>query len=121
MKKLYIAGKITGDPDYKEKFEKVRKEFEDDYIILNPATLPEGMLPSDYIRICFAMIDVADIVLFLPNYKESKGATLEKEYCEYVGKRCINYVPEQMEDAFRDLWCKGLQRFISAHAQEEPR
>lgn len=59
--KVYIAGKITGDPNYKGKFaaeaEKIRAA---GHIALNPAELPEGMEPGDYMRICFAMIDVAD-------------------------------------------------------------
>lgn len=44
------------------------------------------MAPADYMRICFAMIDVADAVVFLPDAAESAGARLEKAYCEYVGK-----------------------------------
>ena len=54
--------------------------------MLNPAELPEGMAPADYMRICFAVIDVADAVVFLPDAAESAGARLEKAYCEYVGK-----------------------------------
>ena len=55
-------------------------------IVLNPAELPEGMEAADYMRICMAMIDVADAVVFLPDAKDSAGARLEKAYCEYVGK-----------------------------------
>ena len=85
--KVYIAGKITGDPNYKGKFaaeaEKIRAA---GHIALNPAELPEGMEAADYMRICMAMIDVADAVVFLPDAKDSAGARLEKAYCEYVGK-----------------------------------
>ena len=46
--KVYIAGKITGDPNYKGKFaaeaEKIRAA---GHIALNPAELPEGMEPGD--------------------------------------------------------------------------
>ena len=37
-------------------------------------------------RICFAMIDVADAVVLLPDAAESAGARLERAYCEYIGK-----------------------------------
>ena len=37
-------------------------------------------------KICFAMIDVADEVYFLPDWEESGGAQLEKAYCDYIGK-----------------------------------
>lgn len=87
--KIYIAGKITGDPNYKMKFRMAAKHIQELYplaVILNPAELPEGMTPADYMRICFAMIDVADAVVFLPNAKDSAGARLERAYCEYIGK-----------------------------------
>ena len=85
--KVYIAGKITGDPGYQDKFLKAKLQLHQrGYIVLNPAELPEGMSPADYMRICFAMIDVADAVVFLPDAAESAGARLEMAYCEYVGK-----------------------------------
>ena len=85
--KIYIAGKITGDPKYREKFKEAAADIaRGGHIPLNPADLPKGMRPKDYMRICFAMIDVADAVVFLPDAKESAGAKLEMEYCEYIGK-----------------------------------
>lgn len=88
--KIYIAGKITGDPKYFEKFWRAETELKKQgYVILNPALLPEKMTPMDYMRICFAMIDTADAVAFLSDWRESPGATLEHAYCEYIGKRII--------------------------------
>lgn len=89
-KKIYIAGKITGDKDYKSKFNRFEMKLKKKgYIVLNPAWMPEGMSPKDYMRICFAMIDTADTVLFLKDYKESKGARLEFNYCRYTGKKVV--------------------------------
>ena len=85
--KVYIAGKITGDPGYRDKFAAAEIQLGwQGTTVLNPAELPEGMAPADYMRICFAMIDVADAVVFLPDAAESAGARLEREYCKYVGK-----------------------------------
>lgn len=85
--KVYIAGKITGNPNYKAQFaaeaERIRAA---GHIVLNPADLPEGMEPGDYMRICSAMIDAADEVAFLPSWKESNGARMEMVYADYCGK-----------------------------------
>lgn len=89
-KKIYIAGKITGDPNYQIKFMKARNQLmKQGHIVLTPAVLPEGMAPADYMRICFAMIDVADAVAFLPDFADSQGAMVELAYCNYVGKETM--------------------------------
>ena len=88
--KVYIAGAITGDPHYKTKFERAEKALiEQKFIVINPAVLPEGMRPADYMRVCFSMIDCADVVAFLPDYLESKGARLENDLCQYIGKQTM--------------------------------
>lgn len=88
--KIYIAGKITGDAGYSRKFAAAEKRLkEQGHIVLNPALLPEGMTPEDYMRICFAMIDVAEAVLFLPDYLDSAGAMVEHTYCRYIAKKVI--------------------------------
>lgn len=93
--KAYIAGKITGDENYQKKFAHAKSCLEaEGFVVLNPAELPEGMRPADYMRICMAMMDTADVVAFLPDYALSKGAQLEWAYCQYVGKQTM-YV-EQM-------------------------
>lgn len=103
--KVYLAGKISGDPDYKKKFHFTRlnikkalrildesyAEFDDmvqtpEPVVLNPADLPGRMAPADYMRICFAMIDSADFVVFQPETPDSPGAQLELAYCKYIGK-----------------------------------
>lgn len=88
--KLYIAGKITGDTDYKQKFRRAQEDLEGQgFTVLNPAILPKGLTPADYMRICFAMMDGADVVAFLPDYEQSRGAQLEWAWCQYVGKQTM--------------------------------
>lgn len=70
--KIYIAGKITGDKAYRAKFAAAEKTLRaQGFTVINPAVLPEGMRPADYMRICFAMVDIADEVVFLPDWQES--------------------------------------------------
>lgn len=88
--KIYIAGKITGDPQYKEKFGRVESHYRNQgYTVLNPACLPKGMTNADYMRICFSMIDSADAVAFLPDWDKSAGARIENAYCDYIGKDIV--------------------------------
>lgn len=98
--KIYIAGKISGNPNYKEDFANLREWILGKYPsgkILNPASLPEGMTAADYMRICLAMIDSSDLVVFSESANNSKGAILEKEYCKYVGKTYTTIVPREVD------------------------
>lgn len=84
---IYLAGKITGNPEYREHFAAAKAELEaEGHIVLNPAELPEGMSKAAYMRICFAMIDVADEIHTIPNWYNSPGARVETAYAEYIGK-----------------------------------
>ena len=90
--KIYIAGKITGDPGYREKFRSAAVGLRMcGNVVLNPAELPEGMTAADHMRICFAMIDAADRVVFLPDAADSAGARIERAYCEYIGKETAEW------------------------------
>ena len=88
--KVYIAGKITGDPNYREKFGKAARLLaKDGCIVLNPATLPEGLNQAEYMRICLAMLDCADTVYLLKDWKESEGARIELAYARKVVKAVV--------------------------------
>lgn len=89
--KIYIAGKITGDKDYRRKFNEAAFKYSKngENVVINPSILPDGMFPEDYMKICLAMIDCADVVVFLSDWTESKGAMVEFEYCNYIGKKII--------------------------------
>ena len=94
--KIYISGKIAGDPDYKEKFARAAAQLERlGATVINPATAPEGLAKLDYMRICFAEMEAVDYVVFLPDWVESAGAKLERAWCDYVG------VPTADWDNFR--------------------
>lgn len=88
--KICIAGKITGNPGYRREFGAWARKFrEDGHIVMNPASLPEGMEPSDYMRICFAMVDSADVVFMIPGWQDSRGARMEWNYARYIGKQIL--------------------------------
>lgn len=89
--KVYIAGRITGDPRYREKFAEAEAALREvGHIPLNPAVLPEGMEAEDYMRICTAMLDSADAIGLLGDWTDSPRAKLELHYADYVGKKTVD-------------------------------
>ena len=91
--KVYIAGKITGHENYKADFKKAELDLKlKGHIVLNPADTVArigGLEHQEYLHICLAMIDVADAVAFLPNWKDSKGAKMEMEYAKKANKKIM--------------------------------
>ena len=90
--KIYIAGKITGDRKYRAKFREAAKNMEAlGHVVLNPAILPAGLEEQDYMQITLAMLNAADLAVFLPDYQESAGAMIEWAWCKRTGKGCALY------------------------------
>lgn len=86
----YISGPIEGVDNYKAPFDATKERLEElGYVVLSPAELPGNMTKEQYMRINFAQIDTAHVVYFLPGWQNSRGATLERAYCEYIGKEVI--------------------------------
>ena len=85
--KVYIAGKITGNPNYKRQFAKAERELKTQgHTTMNPAVLPDGFEHHEYMKICFSMIDICDSVFFLSNWNDSIGAQMEHIYARATGK-----------------------------------
>jgi hypothetical protein len=87
MKKIYICGKVTGDPNYYEKFMKEENRlYSLGYDPFNPAACilrneewPKAM------RIAIRMMLLCDGVSLLPDYKRSKGAKIEAGLARDLG------------------------------------
>ena len=88
--KVYIAGKITGNENYKAEFAEAEEKLRDlGHIPLNPAALPEGLEKADYMRICLAMLDSADAIAPLLSWTRSDGAASEMSLARYTDKKQI--------------------------------
>ena len=89
--KVYIAGKITGNENYRTEFAEAEEKLRVlGHIPLNPAVLPEGLEQADYMRICLAMLDSADAIGLLLNWVGSDGACIELSLARYTGKQKID-------------------------------
>lgn len=88
--KIYIAGKITGDLDYKAKFHKSEEKLRRmGHSVMNPAWIcasPEFEW-KDYMQVSGTMLDVCDGVLFLKDWLLSKGAREEMERASIARKQ----------------------------------
>jgi hypothetical protein len=83
--KVYIAGKITGDKNYRRKFKRAEKRLRAlGCSVMNPAWL--GDYPEfsyeDYMTVSGSMQRVCDAVFFLSDWEDSPGARREMERAE---------------------------------------
>lgn len=86
-KKIYIAGKVTGLPKKEviEKFQNAQKQVEAlGYIAVNPIEVV-GDFSATWeaaMKKCLKALVDCDAVVILPCWKESKGATIERQLAE---------------------------------------
>ena len=85
---VYIAGKMTGLPDKgRAAFLQAEQKLKAlGHVVLNPAVLPDGLLQHQYMPICLSMLEQADAIYLLENWRDSPGAKLELEYARYQHK-----------------------------------
>lgn len=80
---VYISGGITGVKNFKERFAEAEAYLKKlGHEPINPALveLPKSCTWGDYMKIDLEMLNLADGIYMLSNWKESKGARLEFDY-----------------------------------------
>ena len=90
MKKIYIAGKVTGEDlaHCTMKFGQAQKDVEAlGFEALNPLALVNDFKTpwQNAMKICLKALIDADAVLLLPDYHKSKGAMMENSIAEDLG------------------------------------
>lgn len=87
MRKIYIAGPISGMPgnNLKAFCDAELALNEAGYVVLNPARLPIGLEEREYMLICMSMVQVCDSVLMLSGWQRSQGAKAEHALAEKLG------------------------------------
>lgn len=97
--KIYIAGKVTGDPCYKMKFNAgverlVELGWEREQIV-NPAQLVPAELPwPRAMWRCLKLMCGCEWVALLPDWRESRGARIERFVATVLRKWMIYIHPE---------------------------
>ena len=90
MKKVYIAGKISGltKEEYLFNFESAEKKLKGNgKEVLNPIKMvPEHWDYEDQMKLCLTLVDISDEIYMLKNHKSSNGAIRELERAKMLGK-----------------------------------
>lgn len=96
---VYLAGKITGDMNYKAKFAAAAEKLEAaGFAVVNPAVLPErGFTYPQYIRMSQAMLDECDAICLLPDWIRSSGAAHEHMRARDKHKRVFLFAEWEAE------------------------
>ena len=109
MKSLYIAGQIKGIRNYRERFDAAERAAKNyGWAVLNPAKLPKGLPHDRYMPVCLQMVNAADAVLLLDGWEQSTGATIEKLFAEYQGKKIYK----------QEYFCADIPRALRGQSDE---
>ena len=92
---IYIIGKITGNPDYREQFARAEEALRAMYScdIINPAKRGD-LSQADYARLSYNAVAKADAVACLWTASESFGATMERLIALDAGKPVMFITPD---------------------------
>lgn len=78
-RKIYIAGPMTGKPEFNYPVFFAAEEYLRSHgaLVMNPAILPKGFEHHEYMQIAIPMLQTCEVVAFLPGWQQSKGARME--------------------------------------------
>lgn len=112
MMKVYIAGAITDNPNYREQFKAAEERLTaKGYAVINPCK-NEGFTYREYINMGLCELMHCDAIYLLKGYEKSTGATLEHDYARTVGLKVMNEGDEQGK--------QGAAVFIQGASLEVP-
>ena len=89
-KKIYLSGKISGDPNFKEKFAQKAKELTDQgHLVFNPALHPDMFTWEQFMELDLKALANCDSIYLLDDWKDSRGAKIEYDEALRLGKEVL--------------------------------
>ena len=85
MKKLYISGAITGEENYKERFDIAERNLAEFYKVINPTkkvSKETAKKWEDCMLFDLKLLCECDGIYLLRGWEKSVGATIEKMFAE---------------------------------------
>lgn len=90
QKKIYLSGKISGDPNFKEKFAQKEKELTaQGHLVFNPALHPDMFTWEQFMELDLKALANCDSIYLLQDWETSRGANIEYEEARRLGKEII--------------------------------
>lgn len=117
MKKIYISGKITDNPNYKADFEAAESALKiAGFQPVNPAEehLPDGATWADYMRHDIKLLCDCDAIYMLNGWRESAGARIENELAQDLGMEIIYEIKKPVYNAEyrREQYIKHREKIL---------
>ena len=107
QKKIYLSGKISDDPNYREKFAHKEKELtEQGHLVFNPAKHPDMFTWEQFMELDLKALGNCDSIYLLSDWQESRGAKIEYDEAVRLGKEIIFEEPSakiEIENPFKSL------------------
>ena len=120
--KIYISGAVTGTWDYWERFAKAEKEIAAaggdpvNPLRMNQILRPETTTWEQFMRADLGLLEACDAIYMLPGWQKSRGARLEHEHAQMLGKPIIEstregtmkkHVKKELEDILEEIITPG--------------
>lgn len=103
--RVYLSGPITDNKNYHLDFLKAENKVTSIFKgtdVINPMWL-KNMLPNgkheEYMEICLQLVSMADMMVMLPGWEKSKGATIERSLAKETGLPIIEFAELEQNTA----------------------
>lgn len=107
MRKIYIAGPMTGLPEFNyPAFNAAAAKLRAmGHTVLNPAEnpVPPCGTWAGYMRMALAQLVQCDCVVLLPGWAESKGALIERKLAQVLGMDVVHLLDEQLLEQLANM------------------
>ena len=103
--RVYLSGPITDNKNYHLDFLKAENRVTSIFKgadVINPMWL-KNMLPNgkheEYMEICLQLVGMADMMIMLPGWEKSKGATIERSLAKETNLPIIEFAELEQNTA----------------------